>query len=50
MSLGIRNSWYSSLTSIPFFLMLAVIGIPTEVFISVGAVHYFVQFTTTMAW
>ena len=44
LSLGIRNSWYSSLTSIPFFLMLAVIGIPTEVFISVGAVHYFVQF------
>jgi sterol desaturase/sphingolipid hydroxylase (fatty acid hydroxylase superfamily) len=44
LSLGIRNSWYSSMTSIPFFLVLAVIGVPTEVFIAVGAVHYFVQF------
>lgn len=44
LSLGIRNSWYSSLTSIPFFLLLALVGIPTEVFIAVGAIHYFVQF------
>lgn len=44
LSLGIRNSWYSSLTSIPFFLILALVGIPTEVFVAVGAIHYFVQF------
>ena len=44
LSLGIRNSWYSSLTSIPFFLILALVGIPLEVFIAVGAIHYFVQF------
>ena len=44
LSLGIRNSWYSSITSIPFFLILAVIGIPTEAFIAVGGIHYFIQF------
>ena len=44
LSLGIRNSWYSSITSIPFFLILAVVGIPTEVFIAVGGIHYFIQF------
>lgn len=26
LSLGVRNSWYSSLTSIPFFLLLALMG------------------------
>ncbi|MFN8576070.1 MAG: sterol desaturase family protein [Candidatus Sericytochromatia bacterium] len=44
LSLGLRNSWYSSLSSIPFFIGLAMIGVPTAVFVSVGAVHYFVQF------
>ena len=44
LSLGIRNSWYSSMTSIPFFIVLAIVGIPTEVFVAVGAMHYFVQF------
>ncbi|GAA4850625.1 sterol desaturase family protein [Algivirga pacifica] len=44
LSLGIRNSWYSSLSSIPFFLLLAVIGIPTEVFLLVSSIHYSVQF------
>ena len=44
LSLGIRNSWYSSITSIPFFLVLALIGVPTEVFIAVGGIHYFIQF------
>lgn len=44
LSLGLRNSWYSSLSSIPFFIILAMIGVPVEVFVSVGAVHYFVQF------
>lgn len=43
-SLGIRNSWYSSLTSFPFFAGLAVIGVSTEQFYIMGAVHYFIQF------
>lgn len=44
LSLGLRNSWYSSLSSIPFFIALAMIGVPTEVFVAIGAFHYFVQF------
>lgn len=44
LSLGLRNSWYSSLSSIPFFLTLAVLGVPVEIFIGVSAVHYFIQF------
>ncbi|MHC9015926.1 sterol desaturase family protein [Stenotrophomonas bentonitica] len=43
-SLGVRNSWYSSLASIPFFLPLAVIGVPAEVFLVVSTFHYSVQF------
>ena len=43
-SLGIRNSWYSSLTSFPFFAGLAILGVPTEQFYLIGAFHYFVQF------
>ncbi|MDN4165141.1 sterol desaturase family protein [Cytophagales bacterium LB-30] len=44
LSLGIRNSWFSSLTSIPFFTILAVVGVPLEVFIVVSSLHYVVQF------
>ncbi|MGM9321030.1 sterol desaturase family protein [Deinococcus aquaticus] len=44
LSLGIRNSWYSSLTSLPFFVPLALLGVPTEQFVLIGALHYFVQF------
>jgi sterol desaturase/sphingolipid hydroxylase (fatty acid hydroxylase superfamily) len=44
LSLGVRNSWYSSLTSFPFFVGLAVLGVPTEQFYLIGAFHYFVQF------
>jgi len=44
LSLGLRNSWYSSLSSIPFFIVLAFIGVPVPVFVSVAAIHYFVQF------
>ena len=44
LSLGIRNSWYSSITSIPFFIPLAILGMPLEQFIVVGSVHYFIQF------
>jgi sterol desaturase/sphingolipid hydroxylase (fatty acid hydroxylase superfamily) len=44
LSLGVRNAWLSSLGSIPFFVGLAWIGIPLEVFVSVAALHYFVQF------
>ncbi|WP_071845476.1 sterol desaturase family protein [Pragia fontium] len=44
LSLGIRNSWYSSLSSIPFFTILAVMGVPLEIFITVSSIHYAVQF------
>lgn len=44
LSLGIRNSWYSSLTSFPYFIIMALLGIPTEIFIAVSSFHYFVQF------
>lgn len=43
LSLGVRNSWYSSLTSIPFFLFLAVLGVPLYVFVTVSVVHYSMQ-------
>jgi sterol desaturase/sphingolipid hydroxylase (fatty acid hydroxylase superfamily) len=44
LSLGIRNSWYSSLTSLPFFIPMAILGVSTEQFVLMGAFHYFVQF------
>ncbi len=44
ISLGIRNSWFSSITSLPFFVPLALIGVPAEVFLFVSSIHYFVQF------
>lgn len=43
LSLGIRNSWYSSLSSIPFFLPLAVLGLPLPVFVAISSLHYTVQ-------
>ncbi len=43
-SLGVRNSWYSSLTSIPFFMPMALLGYNPESFIIIGAIHYFIQF------
>lgn len=44
LSLAVRNSWYSSLTSIPFFAILAIIGVPTSVFVAVSIFHYSIQF------
>jgi len=44
LSLGIRNSWYSSLTSLLFVAILAVLGVPLHMFIAVSAFHYAVQF------
>ncbi|MGL6267950.1 MAG: sterol desaturase family protein, partial [Chitinophagaceae bacterium] len=44
LSLGLRNSWYSTITSLPFFLALALIGIPVEIFTTISAFHYFIQF------
>lgn len=44
LSLGVRNSWYSSLTSIPFFSVLALLGVPLSVFLSVSILHYTLQF------
>lgn len=44
LSLGVRNSWYSSLTSVPFFLLLALAGVPLSVFMAVSVLHYTIQF------
>jgi sterol desaturase/sphingolipid hydroxylase (fatty acid hydroxylase superfamily) len=44
LSLGIRNAWLSSLTSLPFFVPMALLGFPTAAFVGVGSIHYFVQF------
>lgn len=44
LSLGVRNSWYSSLTSIPFFLLLALLGVPLAVFMAISILHYTIQF------
>ncbi|MCE7990468.1 MAG: sterol desaturase family protein [Roseivirga sp.] len=44
LSLGIRNSWYSSLSSFPFFVPLAVLGLPLEIFVTVSSIHYTIQF------
>jgi len=44
LSLGIRNSWYSSLSNFPFVVILAIIGMPLEVFITVSSINYFIQF------
>ncbi|UMY06155.1 hypothetical protein MJ570_06360 [Escherichia coli] len=37
LSLGVRNSWYSSLTLILFFMLLAMLGVPLQVF---GGFYY----------
>lgn len=43
-SLGIRNSWFSSFTSLPFFLPMVAMGISVDIFVLVSSFHYFVQF------
>ncbi|NDC82874.1 sterol desaturase family protein [bacterium] len=43
LSLGARNSWYSSITSLPFFAPMALIGINPVVFVGVSSIHYTVQ-------
>lgn len=42
LSLGVRNSWYSSLTSIPFFLPMALIGTVPKA--SLSLVPYIISF------
>lgn len=44
LSLALRNSWYQPMTSFPFFVILAFIGVPIELFILVSGIHYFIQF------
>ena len=44
LTLGVRNSWYSSLTNFPFVAWLAIIGLPLDIFVVVSSVHYTVQF------
>jgi sterol desaturase/sphingolipid hydroxylase (fatty acid hydroxylase superfamily) len=43
LSLAVRNSWYSSLASIPFFIPMALLGVPLLVFITVSVLHYSIQ-------
>ncbi len=43
LSLGIRNSWYSSLSNFPFVVWLAFLGLPAEIFVVVSSIHYTVQ-------
>lgn len=50
LSLGIRNSWLSSLSSLPFFVPLALLGVPVEVFVAVSSIHYTVQFSNHSGW
>lgn len=44
LSLGVRNSWFQSITSLPFFLWLAILGVPFEIYGTVAAIHITVQF------
>lgn len=44
LSLGIRNAWLSSLTALPFFILLAVLGVPLGIYLVVSSTHYFIQF------
>ncbi|MEK8029309.1 sterol desaturase family protein [Ideonella sp. DXS29W] len=44
LSLGVRNSWFSSATSLPFFAGLAMVGVPLTVFLVVSGAHYSIQF------
>lgn len=44
LSLALRNSWYSSLTNLPFIIWLAILGVPVDVFIVVSSIHYSIQF------
>ena len=50
LSLGVRNSWYSSLTNFPFVAGLAVLGVPVTVFVAVSAIHYSIQLYNHNAW
>lgn len=44
LTLGVRNSWYSSLTNFPFIAWLAIIGLPLDIFVAVSSIHYTIQF------
>jgi sterol desaturase/sphingolipid hydroxylase (fatty acid hydroxylase superfamily) len=44
LSLALRISWHGSLTAFPFVAILAVLGVPLEIFIGVSSFHYAVQF------
>lgn len=45
LSLGVRNAWLSSLTTLPFTsIPLALIGVPLPVFVAVSTAHYTIQF------
>lgn len=41
---ALRQSWFTTLTNIPFFVLLALVGIPTEVFALSWALNLLYQF------
>ncbi|MGL4667768.1 MAG: sterol desaturase family protein [Saezia sp.] len=43
VSLAARNSWYSSLSAIPFFIWMAACGLPVEIFLVTSTLHYAIQ-------
>ncbi|POR46470.1 sterol desaturase/sphingolipid hydroxylase (fatty acid hydroxylase superfamily) [Paraburkholderia eburnea] len=44
LSLCNRNSWYASITDLPFTGLLALIGLPLDLYVAVSSFHYAVQF------
>ncbi|KVT84432.1 hypothetical protein WK59_13315 [Burkholderia ubonensis] len=44
LSLCNRNSWYASLTDFPFSGVLAILGLPLDIYVAVSSFHYAVQF------
>ncbi|NIE62471.1 sterol desaturase family protein [Burkholderia sp. Ax-1719] len=44
LSLCNRNSWYASLTDFPFTGVLALLGLPLDIYVAVSSFHYAVQF------
>ncbi|WP_063901389.1 sterol desaturase family protein [Burkholderia ubonensis] len=44
LSLCNRNSWYASLTDFPFTGVLAVLGLPLDIYVAISSFHYAVQF------
>lgn len=44
LSLGIRNAWFSSISALPFYSFMAIVGIETQIFVLVASTHIVIQF------